>query len=144
MKRALLSAAALLSAPAFAAFEPLGYGAAAKGMGGAYSAIVEDGSAAYWNPAALSIVKRPQLTASMEDIQGLGLLRYGAFGYTHPRVGGGTLSIHLLHLGTTGEADFFKYAESTYMLSYGRPFRENLHWGVGMRYYAALANDVKG
>jgi hypothetical protein len=103
-----------------AAFEPLGYGAAAKGMGGAYAALAEDGTAAYWNPAGLARVKEAQGTASYEDLYGLGLLRYGAFGYTQPNVGKGTLSANLLHLDTEGDASFLNYAESTYMLSYGR------------------------
>ena len=128
-----------------AAFEPLGYGAAAKGMGGAYAAIAEDGTAAYWNPAGLARVKDPQGTASYEDLYGLGLLRYGAFGYTHPNVGKGTLSANLLHMDTQGEAEFFNYAESTYMLSYGRKFWDGtVDLGTGFRFYSAHGPNIKG
>ncbi|HMU96838.1 MAG TPA: hypothetical protein PKB12_00995 [Elusimicrobiota bacterium] len=136
----------LLAAPALrAAFEPLGYGAAAKGMGGAYVASAEDGTAAYWNPAGLALVRQPQLTASMEDLYGLGLLRYAAVGYTHPRLGGGTLSAHLLHLDTTGEADFYKYAESTYLVAYGKSLCQDcLSVGAGLRYYAAQGGGARG
>ncbi len=146
-RRLSLAAAAMILAPAalHAAFDPLGYGAAAKGMGGAYVAAAEDGTAAYWNPAGLALVEYPQMTAAMEDLYGLGLLRYAAAGYTHPKVGGGTFSAHLLHLDTTGEADFFNYAESTYLLAYGRPLCEDcLSVGAGMRYYAATGGDARG
>jgi hypothetical protein len=135
----------LVSVSRSAAFEPLGYGAAAKGMGGAYAAIAEDGTAAYWNPAGLARVKEAQGTASYEDLYGLGLLRYGAFGYTQPNVGKGTLSANLLHVDTEGDASFFNYAESTYMLSYGRKFCDGcVDLGTGFRYYSALGPDIKG
>lgn len=119
-----------------AAFEPLGYGAPAKAMGGAYAALAEDGTAAYWNPAGLARVREAHGNASYEDLYGLGLLRYGGFGYTHPNVGKGTLSAQLLHLNTQGDASFFNYSESTYMLSYGRKFCDGcVDVGTGFRFY---------
>ncbi len=128
-----------------AAFEPLGYGAAAKAMGGAYVALAEDGTAAYWNPAGLALVKQPHFTASYEDLYGLGLLRYANAGYTHPNVGKGTLSGQLLHMDTDGDAKFFNYAETTYLLAYGRKLCQDcMSVGVGMRYYSAYGTDVKG
>ncbi len=39
-----------------------GVGARAMGMGGAFTAIADDGTAATWNPAGLSQLKRPQMT----------------------------------------------------------------------------------
>src|SRR5262245_57390470 len=86
-----------------AAFDSLGYGAAGKAMGGAYTALAEEG-AAYWNPAALDLIRRPQLAAAYEDLFGLGLFRYTTLGYNHPHIGGGTLGIHLLRLSSIGEA----------------------------------------
>ncbi len=128
-----------------AAFEPMGYGAAAKGMGGAYVALAEDGTAAYWNPAGLALVQSRQFTASYENPYGLDLLRAANVGYTQPEVGKGTLSAQLLHLDTQGDASFFNYAESTYLLAYGRKFCQDcFSMGVGMRYYAATGDDVKG
>lgn len=128
-----------------APFEPLGYGAAAKAMGGAYAALAEDGTAAYWNPAGLALVKDPQFTASYEDLYGLGLLRSANAGYTQPNVGKGTLSAQLLHLDTQGDASFFNYAESTYMLAYGKKLCQDcMSVGVGIRYYSALSEGIKG
>jgi hypothetical protein len=127
--------------PAQAAFEPLGYGAAAKGMGGAYTAAAVDGTAAYWNPAGLALLKAPELTASLEDLYGLGLLRYTAVGYAHPGLGGGTFGLHLLRLQTTGEASFYTYAENTYLLAHGRPLWRAFYGGAALRYYAVAAEQ---
>ncbi len=124
-----------------AAFEPLGHGAAAKGMGGAYTAAAEDGSAAYWNPAGLSRLSKSQITASYEDLYGLGLLRYTVLGYTQPRIGGGAVGLHLLRLQTVGEASFFTYAENTYLLSYGRPLWSRLSLGANVRFYSVASRQ---
>lgn len=57
MSRAGLALAAALLAPATAAANPadvIGFGARGVAMGGAHAAAVEDGSAAYYNPARLA------------------------------------------------------------------------------------------
>lgn len=46
----------VLTAPLCTAATP-GIGARALGMGGAYTAVADDGSAAYWNPAGITQVK---------------------------------------------------------------------------------------
>src|SRR5438045_3246800 len=40
-----------------AVFEKIGVGARAAGMGGAYSALADDISALYWNPAGIARLK---------------------------------------------------------------------------------------
>jgi hypothetical protein len=120
-----------------AAFDPLGYGAAAKGMGGAYTAAATDGSAAYWNPAGLATLRQPQFTSSLEDLFGLGLLRYTTVGYTQPNIGGGTVGFHILRLEPTGEASFLSYAETTFLGAYGRRLWKALDVGGSFRYYQA-------
>jgi hypothetical protein len=146
MKRHVAACAVLFCVAAgHAAFEPLGYGAAAKGMGGAYAAVAEDGTAAYWNPAGLALVGRSQGTAAYEDLYGLNLLRYAAVGYTQPKLAGGALSAHVLHLDTVGAATFFDYAETTYLFAFGRHVcRDRLSLGGAVRYYNASAADQKG
>ncbi|HHW11717.1 MAG TPA: hypothetical protein GXX33_01735 [Firmicutes bacterium] len=57
VKRFLLAIVLLVVlAPLCAASAP-GFGARAIGMGGAYTAVADDGSAAYWNPAGITQVK---------------------------------------------------------------------------------------
>jgi tetratricopeptide (TPR) repeat protein len=49
---------------AFAAFEDLGFGARAPGMGDAFTGVADDISALYYNPAGLSYVERPKALAA--------------------------------------------------------------------------------
>ncbi|HOW28521.1 MAG TPA: type IX secretion system membrane protein PorP/SprF [Elusimicrobiota bacterium] len=122
-------------------FDPLGYGAAAKAMGGAYTACVEDGSAAYWNPAGLAMMRRPQITSSTEDLYGLGLLRYSVIGYSHPGLGSGAAAFHYLRMETTGEANFLHYAENTYLFAYGCPLWRNIFAGGNLKYHSINADS---
>jgi long-subunit fatty acid transport protein len=46
----------------------LGFGARALGMGGAYTAVGEDYSAIYWNPAGLAQIKRVEITGSLSHL----------------------------------------------------------------------------
>ena len=59
----LVLAGLLLALPtSFAWAASLGYGARAIGMGGAYTAVADDGTAPYWNPAGISQIKILTLT----------------------------------------------------------------------------------
>lgn len=65
------SPAAMAAEPAGEA--PWGYGTRALGMGGAYVALADDASAAYWNPAGITRISRfamtPSLTAGSSDMK---------------------------------------------------------------------------
>lgn len=67
MKRCLILLTALvlvLSTASLASAAELGIGARAIGMGGAYVAVADDGTAAYWNPAAITQIKLVGITPS--------------------------------------------------------------------------------
>ncbi len=51
----------------------VGAGARAYGMGGAFLSRADDATAASWNPAGLSYLRRPEVTAAgiLNDIQSL-------------------------------------------------------------------------
>jgi len=47
-------------------FRPYVVGGRAAGMGGAFTALADDGSAPYYNPGGLTFVRRSQLASAYE------------------------------------------------------------------------------
>jgi len=64
------------------AFLDIPLGARAMGMGAAYSAVADDGTAFYWNPAGVSLIHRRQVSAMFADQFG-GFGQYSFIGYNH-------------------------------------------------------------
>ncbi|HBU70454.1 MAG TPA: hypothetical protein DEE98_08770 [Elusimicrobia bacterium] len=121
-----------------AAFDDIGIGARGRGFGGAYSAVVDDSSAIFWNPAALGRAKRKEVSAFYQDLYGLGLVNYNALGYIHPRVGKGTVGFGWIRLGTTPQVSFMNYSENTFVFSYGQYVGRSVSLGANMKYYSVL------
>lgn len=93
------------------AFENIGVGVRAIGMGEAFTAIADDTSAPYWNPAGLSFVDKLRITAAQSDLYNLGLM--------HNFIG---ITISPLKLGIhyedfTDIKDELGFSESTIRLS---------------------------
>jgi len=89
----------------------------AIGMGGAFSAVADDGSAAMWNPAGLAQLKRSEIQAQGGQLF-VGLdedtLAYGYISYVEPFGRWGTL-------GLSGAQSYSEiYKETTAALSYGQ------------------------
>ena len=128
-------------APAFAAFEDMGAGARAPGMGNAFVAVADDAYAVYYNPAGLGTLERPQFAASYTSLY-MGLtdnssLGTSFIGYAHPLQEGrlGTLATawNSFSLNTS------LYREDSFYLSYGRlaltPTEDSgLYAGVSLKY----------
>lgn len=122
--RNLLPAACLalvLAAPARAAFEDMGSGARAPGMGDAFTALADDAYSVHYNPAGLAQVDRPQLGMAYSRLY-TGLSDGSDIGtsqivYAQPLARGkrGTLGFGWDRLSLGGI-----YAEQTMTLSYGR------------------------
>ncbi|MBI3548151.1 MAG: hypothetical protein HY078_03760 [Elusimicrobia bacterium] len=135
-----LALAAGLAAPSFAAFEDLGAGARAPGMGNAFTAISDDLYAVYYNPAGLAQMERPQLSATYNKLY-MGLSDGSDLGttqltYAQPLRGG--------QWGGVGTA-FSRfslnsiYSENSMFLSYGRTMLQRdsgarLMGGVSAKY----------
>ncbi len=96
-----LALVALLPMPARAWFEESDVGARAAGFGRAFSAVADDPSALYWNPAGLSRTRARDLVLTYSrpySISGL-TSNYAAVAIP-TRFGGAGFSIH--HLGVSG------------------------------------------
>jgi len=79
VKKILLSALMLLLCTSVAsgatrgagAFLKIGVGARAVGIGGAFTAVSDDGTAFYWNPAGLSLVRKREISAMYSALFGV-------------------------------------------------------------------------
>lgn len=65
-----------------AAFLDIGAGARGLGMGGAYTALADDASAVYWNPAGLSRLEKHEFAASHAEM--FESTRHDFLAYAHP------------------------------------------------------------
>ena len=129
----LLSLTLLSAAPSRAAFEDIGAGARAPGMGNAFTAIADDVYAIHYNPAGLALLTRPELGSSYSRLF-IGLaddskLNHSFLGYAHPLkegtagvIGGAWQQFSLGSL----------YKEDTLTASYGRLLSPKV--GIGSLY----------
>ncbi|MBI4060242.1 MAG: type IX secretion system membrane protein PorP/SprF [Elusimicrobia bacterium] len=123
MKRALAAfiVAAALARTASAAFEDMGSGARAPGMGDAFGALADDAYALHYNPAGLAQIDRKQFSAAYSRLY-MGLsdgseIGSSQFVYAHPLWRGKksrTLGLGLDRLSLTGA-----YSEQTLTAAYG-------------------------
>jgi hypothetical protein len=102
----------LVSAPSFGQtiakfageFMAIGVGGRALGLGGAYAAVANDVSAAYWNPAALSRLNYPEMML-MHDERFGSLINYDFGAVAVPYGADATVSISFMRLGVDGIPD---------------------------------------
>ncbi|MBN1757436.1 MAG: hypothetical protein JW863_03910 [Chitinispirillaceae bacterium] len=147
----------LLFAYAFSSPVDIMIGARGYGFGGAYSAIVDDPSAAYWNPAALGCLPTISLMESnwiFQDFTGLNV-NYLSLGVPLPYVGtiGGSWLMKFATLeqgGIDGTITSHRSSEHLFSLSLGRRLWEklgifyNTSLGVSVNRYTFLTNDGDG
>ena len=73
-------------------------GVRAIGMGGAFTAVASDASAAHWNPAALASLQRQEIGLAYADRFGLGL-NHSYINYVLPVGDHHAIGLDWLHLG---------------------------------------------
>lgn len=98
---------AMLSAGRYAGdFMMIGAGAKALGMGGAFVAVANDGSAIYWNPAGISQIRSSELMA-MHAFLYNGLASYDNISFCQPLPSEVTIGFNYTRL-TVDEIPLFK------------------------------------
>ncbi len=95
-------------------FLELGVGARAMGMGGAYVALANDGSAFYWNPAGVATMQQMEVSGMYASLF-KSLEKHHYIGFTKPLYGGAALAMNWIRLSV---ADIPHY-ESDNLRRYG-------------------------
>lgn len=123
-----------------AQFLRVGAGARPTAMGEAYTAVSGDVYSAYYNPAGLAAMERPELTAMHTQwFQGIDYA-YGAFAFPATTgtfaVSAATLQTDEIDKRGTDEAKLgtFKNLDAAYALSYGTAISEALSFGLTARF----------
>lgn len=119
----------------FAAFEDLGVTVHGKVLGDGFVASCNDFGAIYYNPSMLCLIKDRELSVFYHNIYNLGLLDHTFVGYIHPKIGKGGIGIGWIRMGTSGNVDFMKYSENTFIFSYGQKFNRKIYVGGNIKYY---------
>jgi outer membrane protein OmpA-like peptidoglycan-associated protein len=130
----------------------MGVGAKAMAMGGAQSAVAEDATAAYWNPAAL--VTLHEFEASLMYTAGMKAERnynYVSGVFNSERLG--AFSLSWVNAGITGIGQYsaagvrtgsFDVADNAFQLSYGHSFGKGLALGISAKYLQENLADNSG
>jgi len=133
-----------------AEFLNIGAGSRAVGMGGAFSAIVDDPSACYWNPAGLTNIRGSALL--VQHIEHFMDIKYEYAAYSMPigerRALG--FSISYMHMGSILQYDAndtplgdFRAYDLAYGVSFGYGINENISLGLGAKNINQILGDVK-
>lgn len=147
---ALALSASAQSGGAPGAFLGYGVGGRALAMGGAYYAVSDDASAAYWNPAGLSQLQRKEVTTMQATLFQQTKLTYFSFAY--PTKSGSTFALHMTQLANPG----FEKVDLTLNPNTGEPatitsggsFADSqsalgLAWGKGVTETVSFGMSVK-
>ncbi len=113
-------------------------GARPLGMGGAFSAVVNDANAIYWNPAGIASLQRMELTSMYSDPYGIGIT-HSYLGYVFPMTDNMAVAADWFYLGQ--DDDGLGYNENMFNMSYGYKLPWwNLSVGANLK---MLSRDIK-
>ena len=143
-------------------FIAIGVGGRALGLGGAYSALANDITAGYWNPAGLSSLLYPQVSL-MHDERFAGLVNYDYGAVAIPFGTVTTLAFSVIRLGVDNipntqnagidangnplppdqwqnfdrldlsHITYFNSADWAFYLSYAKKMKENFSYGANLK-----------
>jgi len=130
-----------LITPSFGYFKEIGSGARPLGMAGAYTAVVDDGNAVFWNAAGLAQLKKQELYAMYSLLYtGLNAKLYDGEEFQTDQLGCHFISYanpSKQKIGTFGfswatfQSRF--YEENTFLLSYGRKLTSGTCFGINVK-----------
>ena len=128
------------------AFSPVGLGARALGMGGAFVAVADDATSIYWNPAGLAFMNRRSITAMYAQLYGLPI-QNGVVAYAQPDLGFGAAGIGWTNITITGleteEQDRLKWSENTITYGYARKVLSCASLGIAVN-GLLVRTDIEG
>jgi tetratricopeptide (TPR) repeat protein len=124
-----LSIAAILLAPGVSAAQEgtggtrsvfsIGAGSRAIAMGGAFSAIGDDASVLYYNPAALRLCRYPGAVLNhIQLFSGFSDAAYDFAGVVYPTISAGSIGLGIMTVGTGGIRGFDEFSRETEEISY--------------------------
>lgn len=150
-------------------FLAIGVGGRALGLGGAYSALANDATAGYWNPAALTRINYPEIML-MHDERFAGLLNYDYGAVAVPYGPKATLAISAIRLGVDGipntthagidangnpttdpssivgldesKITYFNSADWAVYISYAQQYSQKLSYGINVKFIRRSLSDT--
>lgn len=123
-----------------ASFLKVGVGARAGAMGGAYTAVADELTAIYWNPAGLAEIKKTEIGAMHASLYNEA--RYNFIGGAHALGGGvGAIGLNYLDYLTLEGRDInrnltgdFGASDLAFNIGYGQMIGEGLAAGANIKY----------
>jgi hypothetical protein len=137
---------------ATAQFLKIGVGARASSMGESFTAVANDASALYWNPAGITQFQRPQLIVCHTNW--LVDLRHEFIGYVHHLNAMNSLGVSLTTLHTDdlqettefepfGTGNYFTFGDLGLTLTYARRMTDRFSFGVSIKYIEETLAELK-
>jgi|GEM_PF-647245 len=93
-----------------------GVGTRAMGMNGAFAAVSDDSSSAYWNPAGLTSSWYKELSFTRADLYDLDLITSNTLSISAPETSAGAMSFGWTRL----QYDFESWREEAFLMSYAK------------------------
>lgn len=127
-----------------ASFDRINIGSRAIGMAGSFTAIADNTSGIYYNPAGLPAIKSDEIEFMYENLNGLDFVNYYFFGYTRPNIWKGTIGFGYIYLGLGDEILLRNFSEHTFFFSYGIRIKRHFFTGLNLKFYGASYDWIRG